>query len=538
MIPALVETVHGPVRGKTLQNSGTQMSAFFGIPYAAPPVGELRWRPPQDLRDWEDALECTEFGPCCPQPPYVEPWMGQPLGEMSEDCLSLNVWTPNASVDANLPVMVFIHGGAFISGKSGMEECQGHHLATRDVVVVSLNYRLGVFGFLPHPALSAESPDGISGNYGILDQIKGLQWVKENIRAFGGNPDSVTLFGQSAGAHSVALLMTSPKAQGLFHRVIIQSANIYKNLKHLKKNHHNEGSAEAMGERVAETLGYEGPGAIEKMRKIEVDALLEKVVYRIGLESKKGELFEPIVDGVILPLSVDEAIEQQKIAKVPVLLGTNLHEGSRFVAGGALAWGPYTDLFPSNYQTAQDFVRFTGLFGPFARSIRARFPITGDEDAQDAVIGMVTSLGYQAPARRFANSLTALGESVFLYQFTRSIPNGEYARLGAFHDAELYHVFSTYQDSFLRKDFYEDKDRELAEVMSRLWTNFAKQGTPNRDDTSSWPVWGHDTQNILSIGDEIGVSQHPHQERCDFVDLVGRVARTMDLMRRQGYGEL
>jgi para-nitrobenzyl esterase len=244
--PDVVQLDSGPISGKVEDG----VHVFLGIPYAAPPIGELRWKPPQEIASWTQVRNSTDFGPSCPQPKQ------QDTGKFSEDCLYLNVWTTAEKPEKRLPVMVWIHGGAFNFGSASQPEYNGKNLAKKGVVVVTINYRLGPLGFLVHPLLSKESAHGTSGNYGLLDQIAALKWVQKNIAAFGGNPDRVTIFGQSAGSRSVSLLMMSPLSAGLFHRAIAESGGPIIGSEYLNPVFNgNMANVSRMGQKLASKLG-------------------------------------------------------------------------------------------------------------------------------------------------------------------------------------------------------------------------------------------------------------------------------------------
>ena len=319
---AAIRTKTGPITGD--EHDGIR--SFEGVPFAAPPVGERRWKPPQPVAPWTEPRACVEFGPACPQ--NGKDLYG-PVGETNEDCLYLNVWTPAKSTNAKLPVMFWIHGGGFMFGSGGKACYDGAELAKRgDVVVVTCNYRLGPFGFLAHPALTAESPNHASGNYGLMDQIAALQWVQHNIAAFGGDPGCVTIFGQSAGGVSVCALLASPLANNLFHRAIVQSGSAPGNL-------HDRAAMEALGLEFAKRLGTDD---LKAMRAKSADELLAAVKQGSG-KVGEGTQDHLCIDGYVLRESLQRTLAAGHHHSVPLLGGTTRDEDRLF----ARVWREYSN---------------------------------------------------------------------------------------------------------------------------------------------------------------------------------------------------
>ena len=295
--------------------SGTTVRSYKGIPFAAPPVGNLRWKLPQPVKPWKGIRIANSFPAMCPQFQLIP-------GPQSEDCLGLNVWTPARSASDKLPVMVWIHGGGFVIGASSQSAYDGEPLASQGVVVVSINYRLGIFGFFAHPALSRESPAGVSGNYGILDMVAALEWVKRNIGAFGGNPNNVTIFGESAGGTAVCLLMVVPQAQGLFHKVIAESAwGLYNPISHLKESWYGRIPLEKFGE-------TQGDLATLRSKSMADIAKMVGPPDISGDKAARGEEYVPVVDGVVLPDDPARLFSMGNFANVPLIAGTNADEGT------------------------------------------------------------------------------------------------------------------------------------------------------------------------------------------------------------------
>lgn len=375
----------GPVTGE--ERDGVR--SFKGIPFAAPPLGELRWKPPQPVAPWAEPRECVKSGPACPQ--QGKDLYG-PVGEQSEDCLYLNVWTPASRVDAKLPVMLWIHGGGFMFGSGGKPCYEGAELARRGgVVVVTCNYRLGPFGFLAHPALTAESPQGASGNYGMLDQIAALQWVQQNIAAFGGDPGCVTLFGQSAGGVSVCALMASPLAKGLFHRAIVHSGSAPGNLL-------DRTAMELRGTEFAERLGTTDLPAMRAKSAAEILAAVKPGSGRVG----EGTQDHLCLDGYVLPESLRAVFAAGRQANVPLIAGTTKDEDRLFLAGvravvkAMVAIQPQTFSYEfrrvSDYAAAKGLGCFHGIELPYV--FRYFPPLLQfnavDEQLSDLVIGYWT----------------------------------------------------------------------------------------------------------------------------------------------------
>ena len=337
--------------------------SYLGIPYAAPPIGELRWRPPQPVESWEGTRSCLRYGPSCPQQTSLLETALLGVGRTSEDCLYLNVWTPARSPDEKLPVMVWIHGGSFTSGSGSMPVYAGEKLAgAGDVVVVTINYRLGPFGFLAHPELSKESPRGVSGNYGLLDQIAALKWVRHNIAAFGGDPQRVTAFGESAGAISILDLMASPLAGGLFQRAIVQSG-ILLEAGLGSQTGTTLAQAEQAGEAFARRAGVDSSGAaaLAAMRGLSADELLAAAGQK-GDFLTAGLSYKPVVDGYVLPDSATDVFAAGRQLDVPLLIGSNSDEGETFVA----QMGSPT---PAQYRA---YIR--AAFGESADAVLALYP--------------------------------------------------------------------------------------------------------------------------------------------------------------------
>jgi para-nitrobenzyl esterase len=419
--------------------------AFKGLPYAAPPVGALRWRAPQPLIAWTGVKEASAFGPACMQPSASADLV------MSEDCLTLNVFRPD-NARRNLPVMVWIHGGGLVFGSSASPSTDGAAFARRGVVLVSLNYRLGAFGFFAHPALTAENADdGRLGNYGLMDQIAALRWVRRNIAVFGGDPRHVTIFGQSAGALSVEALMVSPEARGLFEGAIAQSGygHTYPGLRDARNGFAR--SAEQSGVAFVAKLGVSATTAAD-LRAIPADRINALHVMDVanGL----------MIDGKVLTQGVFEAFRRGEEAKVPFMLGSNAAEYTAATRPKAARFWPE----PQGEARA----RILAAYG-------------GDADAMSRLL--IGDTNFAAQARWLARMHAKAGAAAYLYRFS-VLPVAAQASLeGAPHGSEIPYVFDTLQTDEWPVD---DADHAIAQIMGAAWTAFGKTGAPTAAG-ESWP---------------------------------------------------
>ena len=494
-----VRTANGRVRGTTADAGDVQV--FRGIPYAAPPVGARRWLPPQPVKDWPGVRDATAFAPACPQPKRA----GQLLkvGHTDEDCLYLNVWAPKRS-RSKRPVMVWVHGGGMIVGAGSLKVYDGAALARQGVVVVTINYRLGVLGFMAPPGLSAESRDRVSGNYGLLDQIAALRWVRENIAAFGGDPANVTIFGESAGAVSVGCLLVAPAAKGLFHRAILQSGIPVGITRPLRGK---AGSGETQGETVAQRLKVKG---LRQLRAIPAEQLVAGCPASIAPEGPRKNTFKfgPLVDGVVLPDAPMRLAARGAFLRVPILLGTNRDEMTFFL-GGSKNGGPRRKV------GLRLLVR--AMYKDRTPAILAGFPCPRDEDASAVFRELMTVAAFTAPCRLFARLCADKGAKVYLYQFSRVAPGSGRSALGATHGNEIPYVFGT-----LGTGFGNATDHRLSSAMIRYWTFFARAGSPLRNDLLIWPRYETRTDRHLELGDTIRAGKNLRQAQCDAVEPVIR----------------
>ncbi|NJC04647.1 para-nitrobenzyl esterase [Sphingomonas kaistensis] len=470
--PAAAQVVNAPagtVRGTT---SGS-LSVFKGIPYAKPPVGDLRWRPPAALERWSGERATTAFGPACVQPSGGAPniYNGVTL-PMSEDCLSLNIWTPAKA--RNAPVMVWIHGGSLLTGSSREALYDGQRLAERGIVVVSINYRLGVLGWLAHPDLGKENATGRSGNYGLMDQIAALRWVRKNIAAFGGDPAKVTIAGESAGGLSALYLMTSPQARGLFRGAIAQSSYMI-SMPELKRARFGLPAWEVGGQLLGQAL--KAP-SIAQMRKLDPAALT--------IAATAGGFFPfGVVDGEVLPQQMVDAFDRGQQARVPVLAGFNQGEirSLRMLA-------------PKNAASPADYEReITGRYRDLAPAFLRLYP---SADHAESTIAATRDSLYGWTSERLARKQTAVGQRAYLYLFDHGYPAADEAGLHAFHASELPYTWGTFDGTPPRwpKVPATAAERRLSDTMIDYWTSFVRTGRPVAQGAPAWPAYGT-AQNYL-----------------------------------------
>ncbi len=462
--PALqVKIETGTVEGKA---SGPVRS-FLGIPYAAPPVGDLRWKPPAPAAKWSDVRPAKEFGSRCMQGRIYSDMVFRDPG-IDEDCLSLNVWTIAKNAKAKLPVMVWIHGGGFMAGASSEPRQDGGVLARQGVVVVSMNYRLGIFGFLALPDLAAESDKKAAGNYGLLDQVAALEWVKRNIAAFGGDPDNVTIFGESAGSFSVSALMASPVAKGLFHKAIGESGAAFsKTLVFEPVDTRSRRDSEF----VASLLGVQ---SLQQLRAVPAQKILDA-----SLKKDAGDdppRFAPDIDGYFLPEQVSAIFAEKKQNDVPLLAGWNHDEGSFKVVRGQAPLETLKATASKDFgNNAQEFLRVYSANSD-AQARRALKDLEGDR-----FIAWSTWRWLEAQA-------TTGKQSVYRYRFDYPPPpDPDSPDQGAYHSAEIEYVFGMLDSK--AGVIWRPDDRTLSDIMQKYWTNFARVGNPNGPGVPEWPQY-------------------------------------------------
>lgn len=459
----VVKAPAGAVRG--VAQDGLEI--FKGIPYAAPPVGPLRWKPPAAAASWSGVRDALDFGPSCLQPkPRPGSIYASPLKAFSEDCLSLNVWTPAKAAKA--PVLVWIHGGSLIGGSSAEGLYDGAALARRGVVVVSINYRLGVLGYMAHPELSAESPDHVSGNYGLLDQIAALKWVQQNIAAFGGDPAKVTIAGESAGALSVMYLMASPPARGLFSKAIAQSAYMV-STPELREPRLGHVPAETMGAATAAKLGAK---SLADLRAMDAETLTTNALLA-GFQTFGA------VDGKVLPKQLVDTFDAGEQAHVPILAGFNSGEirSLRFLAPPA----------PADAAAYEKEIR--ARYGDLADDFLKLYP---SSDVPESVLLTTRDALYGWTAERLVAKQTAVGQAGYFYLFDHGYPAADAAGLHGFHASELPYVFGSAKSAppAWPKNPDTPEEARLTAAMGDYWASFAKDGAPRAAGQPAWRPYG------------------------------------------------
>lgn len=489
--PEPVKIENGLLQG----TSENELKVFKGIPFAAPPIGELRWRAPQPVENWEGIKQAIEYAPAPIQG-------GNPPSGKSEDCLYLNIWTPAKSPDDKIPVLVWIHGGGFAFGSTTEPVYSGEKLAEKGVVLVSIAYRVGQLGFLVHPELSAESVNHISGNYGLLDMIAGLKWIQQNIAAFGGNPNKVTIFGESAGGIAVSMLCASPLAKGLFHGAISQSGGSFgpprpttypgENLKRLK-------DAEEAGVAYAQNAGA---SSIAELRKIPPDSLPSG--WGIGMAW-------PIIDGWVIPDDQYKLYETGRYNDVPILIGYNSDEGASFT------W----------VRTPKEFIEGVHTrYGPFAGELMKAYPLkdsiipkTARDLARDAAFGWHTW--------SWARLQSETGKSKVYYYYFDQHPDypedtPKYDH-GSPHGQDIAYVFMHLDAS---KPETTQTDLDISEVMGTYWANFAKFGDPNGEGVPKWPAFSSANPEVMYFGPTPHIGPVPSAESLEVLDEYFKWRRT------------
>jgi para-nitrobenzyl esterase len=489
------------------------LTIYRGVPFAAPPVGPLRWREPQPVQPWEGVRKAAAFAPACMQMGVSMPGEAPPVE--SEDCLYLNIWTPARSPRERLPVIVWIPGGGFIAGSAAMPLYWGDRLALKGVIVVTVAYRLGPLGFLAHPELTRESPHGASGNYGLMDQIAALRWVQRNIGGFGGDPARVTIAGQSAGSNSVSLLLASPLAKGMFHGAIGESGGVFEPLQIAPG--YRLANAERDGEAYAASLGGH---SIADLRKLAAADLLKGAAASVS---------HPIVEPYVLPASPYEVFAAGRQNDVPTLIGFNAEE--------ARAFGNVTDV---NRVTATTFVSDPPAWWPAplkSPELLSTFPHATDDEARRSRVELETALRYGWDVWAWARLQASYGRGdVFAYRFDHRPPfpvDSIYADWGAAHYVELWYVF----DHLDQEPWpWTRADRHLAELMSSYWTNFVKRGDPNGPGLPAWPGFTKEHGEAMRLDHPVNAGAFPVNRGLETVEKLYDLARgaSFDVGRSAG----
>lgn len=486
----VVNVTGGDIQGTTSEATD-DVRVYRGIPYAASTAGANRWRPPQPVVAWEGVRDCTKFGPACPQAPYAEdsPYYREPEPQ-SEDCLSLNIWSAAKDTSERRPVMVWIHGGALTRGSGAIDVYDGTALAQKGVVVVTINYRLGPLGFFAHPELTDESKENSSGNYGFLDQIAALEWVRDNIAQFGGDPECVTIFGESAGALSVCVLSVSPLAKGLFHRVISQSGSAFRAFPSLK-------ASESRGKKLAKAVDAT---SLAELRKVLPETLMEHSNKRIG----------PNIDGWCLVEDALTTFENGEQYDVPTIVGSNADEMTTLAP---------LDARPKTLQALDTQIAL--LLGS-PDEVHRFYPAANDNEVMQAFLDIVGDVTFTLPARIWARSTTQVGGRAYLYQFTYVSPIAAERGLGAFHASEIAFVFNNLDRMKVPVDAAE---RELANAMSTYWTTFARTGDPNAEELPTWDAYNSDDEPAMEFTSPATLTHHIRKQKLDMLEALAKKRR-------------
>ena len=477
--PAPVRTEYGLVQG--VAEAG--LTVYRGIPFAAPPIGDLRWRPPQPAAKWDGVRDATKFAP--------DPYQGNGRGNVSEDCLYLNVWTPAKSADERVPVLVWIYGGGFAGGHTSGPGENGEYLARKGVVLVSINYRVGPLGFLAHPELSAESPHHVSGNYGLLDQIAGLRWIQKNIAAFGGDPNRVTIFGESAGGISVSMLCASPLAKGLIHGAISESGGSFGPTRPTTYPGEN---MRTLADAEKEGAEFAGGKSIAELRRIAPGDL------------PRGRGW-PIVDGWVIPDDQYKLYAAGQYNDVPVIVGYNSDEGLSF----------------TRERTPEEFIEnVRNRFGPFADRLLAAYP-PGETTVPRSARNLMRDVAFGWHTWTWARLQARTGKSkVFYYYFDqhpKRAPNSPEADHGTPHGPEVSYVFQVLND--LRKpgdSGLAHADFAISDMISTYWVNFAKHGDPNGPGVPEWPQFTEQNREVMYFHDKAFPGPVPSAEGLEALD--------------------
>jgi len=474
--PPAASTASGPLEGKSATVEGVALDEFLGIPFAAPPVGALRWKPPQPAANWQGVRQAQAFGAQCMQLGLYDDMVFRSNG-MSEDCLYLNVWTPARHAGGKLPVLVYFYGGGFNGGDGSEKRYDGASLATRGIVTVTVNYRLGVFGFIAHPALTAESPDHASGNYGLMDQTAALQWVKANIAAFGGDPAQVTIAGESAGSMSVSAHMASKLSRGLFARAIGESGAMFAPLAPPDR-----ALGEALTERFAAAIGKP---SIAELRAMSASELLE------AARIQKNFHWGPVIDGRFLTQPPEETFQAHQQSDVPLLLGSNSQEGA------------CAELLKDIPPSAKNYRQYVASrFGANAGKILAQYPASSDAQALKSCTDLSSDLFIAHSTWRWMELQHRTGKApVWFYYYAQPRPakrkpaSGDRPDAGAVHSAEIEYALGNLDGNLVFA--WTDADRTTSHVMQSYFANFIIHGDPNGKGLPAWPALAEHDGGLL-----------------------------------------
>jgi para-nitrobenzyl esterase len=481
-----VRTEAGTIAGATAAGG---IRIFKGIPFAAPPVGEMRWRPPGLPLHWSGVRQATDWGADCPQP---TPPPGGPsssrAGKQSEDCLNLNIWAPAAKPGEKLPVMVWLFGGGFLVGSASDALFDGEKLAGQGVILVTANYRVGVFGFLAHPALTAESPHRSSSNYALLDQLAALRWIRDNIGSFGGDANRVTVFGVSAGSASIALLLTSPLAKGMFQQAILESPGAFRPLASLAE-------AEAYGLNLGDDLA-----ALRRMSPAEVLAKTPLFVPKMrGLTTPR--VLRPIRDGWVIPEDERIAFAAGHYHAMPIIVGTNADEGTHFVA----AW-PIKDRAAYRALVEENF-------GAITEEALKQYPVVRGGDVLARVAEQFADTQFNYGVWALSRAMAKSGRGTWRYLFLKRHAG---QTDGPHHGDEVSFVFGASGPS-RKGEAFDAADQKLSDTMMKLWVQFARHGDPNGAGIE-WPAYDAARDNYLELGDPVKPGAGWRRDQMEFVD--------------------
>jgi para-nitrobenzyl esterase len=489
--PKPARTQAGLVQGVTKDG----ITVYKGIPFAAPPVGDLRWRAPGPPAAWTGVRSAEKFAPACIQMPIVNADLGMEAVSTNEDCLYLNVWTPAKSAQERLPVMVWIYGGGFTIGATSVSLYDGSNLAKKGVILVSVSYRLGAFGFMAHPELTREQ-GGHSGNYGLMDQIAGLQWVKRNIAAFGGDPNRVTIFGESAGGISVSMLSASPLAKGLFRGAISESGGNFAPERQGHEGGENMDSLSTAEKNGAAFLAKLGAASIADGRKRSAEDVLKSSPPGLG-----GSW--PIFDGYVLLGDQYKLYQAGRYNDTPVLIGTNSDEGALFVPFAKA--DAYQKTIHSDY-------------GEYADKILAAYPGGTDAQALRSSRDMFRDATFAWPTLAWARLQSKTGKGkVFVYYFSHRPPypnKPEFQDWGAAHAGEIAYVFGNFSPTMPAAE----PDRAVSDMVSSYWVNFAKSGDPNGAGLPRWPAFTNTSAQVMNLSDSSKAVDVPNVQKLDVLD--------------------
>lgn len=479
------------------------VSVFRGIPFAQPPLDDLRWRAPRAPIPRAGEQQATEFSAACMQDTYLTDWYGDVMSAfggdrgkapiplaVSEDCLYLNIWAPTIDRDAKLPVMVFFYGGSNLSGWTYEPNYLGHQLSKKNVVVVSVAYRLGIFGAFVHPEMATQNSGDRSGNFHLLDLIAGLQWLKGNVSSFGGDPSNITIFGESAGAANIGYLSVSPLAKGLYHQAIKQSGGFETN-----SGYANTYSQEqAMGASLASAFDVK---TLSELRAIPADLMHNTAMRHFGDKSQKT--FYAIVDNYVLPDTPSKLMAAGKVNPAKYLLGSNADENL---------------MYTSEDTDENDISQYMRKWFPSETHQGLSLELTSVRGKREQLALLDDSVDYYCPTQKQAKIMHDVNpDSAYIYYFTRARDNPSGTQIGAYHGAELPYVFGTHDDWLPTSEI----DTELSETIMAYWVNFATKGDPNGEGLPTWQSFNHQRRSVMELGDRVSMIDPPAQQICQLL---------------------